>query len=94
MIKLTHADKMNPVTPITIAWPTYSISFLWLNLRFILFVLHLYYRLRFVLALQDLNPNDLAVDHVVTNLVAVTFAEVVIQMLLILEVFNSAAVIA
>jgi hypothetical protein len=47
-----------------------------------------------VLALQDLNPNDLAVDHVVTNLVAVTFAEVVIQMLLVLEVFNIAVVIA
>jgi hypothetical protein len=42
-----------------------------------------------VLALQDLDPDDFA-----GHLIAVTFAEIVIQMLLASEVFNSAAVIA
>ena len=41
-----------------------------------------------MLALYSWDPDDLAVA-----LVAVTFAEVVIQMLLISELFNSAVVI-
>ena len=55
----------------------------------ILFVLHLYYRLRFVLALQDRDPDNLA-----GHFVAVAFAQIVIQMLLVSKLFNSAVVIA
>ena len=50
--------------------------------------IRLYYRFTFVLVLQVMDPDHfagaLAVDHV----------EVVIQMLLILKVFNSATIIA
>jgi len=42
-----------------------------------------------VLALQDRDPDNLA-----GHLVAVAFAQIVIQMLLASEVFNSAVVIA
>ena len=42
-----------------------------------------------MLALQDLDPDDFT-----GQLIAVAFAEVVIQMLLILEAFNIAVVIA
>jgi hypothetical protein len=79
---------MKAVVPMTSAWPAYFSMTLWLNLRIVIICLHLYYRSGSVLALYSWDADDLAIA-----LVAVTFAEVVIQMLLISELFNSAVVI-
>ena len=80
---------MKAVVPMTSAWPAYFSMTLWLNLRIVIICLHLYYRLRFVLALQDLDPDDFT-----GQLIAVAFVKIVIQMLLVSELFNSVIVIA